>query len=81
MSHPEKNIAKFQWLTYLIGMALILWGVTASLMGQLPLGAGLSIGGLGWLSLSLMMSRQVRRDLFGDLFDHPIEADGPGESV
>jgi hypothetical protein len=81
MSHPEKNIAKFQWLALALGLVLLLWGLAASLTGQFFLGVGLNLGGLGWMSLSLMMSRQVRHDLFGDLFDHTISAENQVESA
>lgn len=67
--HPEARIAKFQWLALAIGLALMGFGLWLTIRNNPGTGFALTVGSLGWFLLSLMLSPQVRKDLFRGRFD------------
>ncbi|MGP0171235.1 hypothetical protein ACSVIJ_05055 [Pseudomonas sp. NCHU5208] len=67
--HPEAGIAKFQWASLAVGLILLALGLLFTIQENAGIGAAVSVGSLGWLALGLVLSPQVRKDLFGDRFE------------
>lgn len=67
--HPKAGIAKFQWATLTVGLLLLALGLLFTIQGSAGMGAAVSVGSIGWLALGLVLSPQVRKDLFGDRFE------------
>lgn len=64
----EKEVQKYQWPALLIGILLLIGGFYLMWKGSSDSLLCL-VGALGWLGLALMMSPQVRSDLFGTRFE------------
>lgn len=71
--HPEARIARFQWAVLFVGLVLLVTSTYLSIGVSVWLGVPVSLGALGWFGLGLMSSPLVRKDLFGDRFEHPNE--------
>lgn len=65
----ENHLAKYQWVLCGTGSALLVIGILTSIFVNMILGLASTVGALGWFGLCLMISPQVRQDLFGVRFE------------
>ncbi|MDN6867370.1 hypothetical protein ACQUZQ_19440 [Aeromonas veronii] len=69
MHHDNKQIEKYQWGAVSIGIVLLVLGFFLSVSASAGYGLVSTIGAIGWFVLGMMLSPQVRHDLFGDTFE------------
>ncbi len=72
MHQDNNHIGKYQWVAVAIGIVLLVVGVWVSVTANAGYGLVSTIGAVGWFALGMMLSPQVRHDLFGDTFDRSI---------
>ncbi|MEM0550455.1 MULTISPECIES: hypothetical protein [Aeromonas] len=71
--HDTKKIGVYQMGAVVIGLVLLVLGILTMVRG-VGYGLAITIGSLGWSALGLMMSPQVRNDLWGTRFEKTMPA-------
>lgn len=76
MHHDNKQIGKYQWGAVAIGIVLLVLGFFLSVSVSAGYGVVSTVGAIGWFALGMILSPQVRHDLFGDTFERSISGRG-----
>lgn len=77
--HDTKKIGVYQMGAVVIGLVLLVLGILTMVKG-VGYGLAITIGSIGWSALGLMMSPQVRNDLWGARFEKAMPAPAEEDS-
>ena len=67
--HDKKKIGVYEMGAVVIGVVLLVIGILTMVRVGVGYGLAITIGSVGWSALGLMMSPQVRNDLWGARFE------------
>ena len=67
--HDTKKIGVYEMGAVVIGLVLLVIGILTMVRVGVGYGLAITIGSVGWSALGLMMSPQVRNDLWGARFE------------